>query len=269
MDVRRRCERRAGRPRGSRYRRCVLKADPSRQWRLLDLQAIDSRLDQITHAKATLPQTPAVEAARRELGALETDIVNARTAAGDVQRELTKSDQDVQLVRDRAARNQSRLDAGQGSAKDLQALQHELASLARRQAELEEVELEVMERSEALTARVTELEARRAELVARVADLEAERDAAVTKLDAEAEKVASGRANIVAGVGEELIALYEKIRASSGGLAAAELRHRRCGGCRLELGNVDLSRIRNAPEDEVVRCEECRRIMIRTGESGL
>lgn len=269
MDVRRRCERRAGRPRGSRNRRCVLKADPSRQWRLLDLQAIDTRLDQIRHAKATLPQTPAVEAARRELGALETDIVNVRTSAGDVQRELTKSDQDVQLVRDRAARNQQRLDAGQGSARDLQALQHELTSLARRQAELEEVELEVMERSETLAARVTDLEARRAELVTRVESLESERDAAVATLDAEAEKVAAGRADIVAGVGDDLVALYEKIRASSGGLAAAEIRHRRCGGCRLELGNVDLSRIRNAPEDEVVRCEECRRIMIRTGESGL
>ncbi|WP_425581112.1 zinc ribbon domain-containing protein [Terrabacter aerolatus] len=230
---------------------------------------MDTRLDQIRHAKATLPQTPAVEAARRELGALETDIVNARTAAGDVQRELTKSDQDVQLVRDRAARNQSRLDAGQGNAKDLQALQHELTSLAGRQSELEEVELEVMERSESLTARVAELESRHTELVARVEALESERDAALSTLDAEAEKVGSGRADIVAGVGEDLVALYEKIRASSGGMAAAELRHRRCGGCRLELGNVDLARIRNAPEDEVVRCEECRRIMIRTGESGL
>jgi len=269
VDVRRRCERRAGRPCGSPNRRCVLKADPSRQWRLLDLQAIDTRLDQIRHAKATLPQTPAVEAARRELGTLETQIVNARTAAGDVQRELVKADQDVQLVRDRAARNQSRLDAGQGSAKDLQALQHELASLARRQSELEELELVVMERAESLGARVDELEARRAELVERLEALENERDAALSTLDAEAVKVGSGRADIVAGVGEDLVALYEKIRASSGGLAAAEMRHRRCGGCRLELGNVDLDRIRKAPEDEVVRCEECRRIMIRTGESGL
>ncbi|WP_374969676.1 zinc ribbon domain-containing protein [Terrabacter sp. BE26] len=269
MDVRRRCQCRAASARGPPNRRCVLKADPSRQWRLLDLQAIDTRLDQIAHAKAKLPQTPAVEAARRELAALETQIVNARTAAGDVQREVAKSDQDVQLVRDRAARNQARLDAGQGSAKDLQALQHELTSLARRQAELEELELEVMERAETLTAKVAELEARRVELVDRAQGLETERDAALAKLDAEAATVAAGRADIVAGVGDDLAALYEKIRASSGGMAAAELRHRRCGGCRLELGNVDLDRIRKAPEDEVVRCEECRRIMIRTGESGL
>ena len=175
----------------------------------------------------------------------------------------------MQLVRDRAARNQSRLDAGQGSAKDLQALQHELGSLARRQSELEDLEIEVMERAESLTARVTELESRRAELVQRVETLESERDAALAELESEAVRVGSGRADIVAGIGEDLAALYEKIRAASGGLAAAELRHRRCGGCRLELGNVDLDRIRKAPQDEVVRCEECRRIMIRTGESGL
>ncbi|TQM62848.1 hypothetical protein FBY41_2890 [Humibacillus xanthopallidus] len=186
-----------------------------------------------------------------------------------MRREVAKSEQDVQLVRDRAARNQARLDAGQGSAKDLQALQHELASLARRQSELEDLELEVMERSEALDAKVVQLDADREELAARLATLESERDAALADLAAEETKVGSGRADIVAGIGAELAELYEKIRASSGGLAAAELKHRRCGGCRLELNNVDLSRIRSAAPDEVVRCEECRRIMIRTAESGL
>jgi len=210
-----------------------------------------------------------MEAARRELAALDTEIVNARTTAGDVRREVVKSEQDVQLVRDRAARNQARLDAGQGSAKDLQALQHELVSLARRQSELEDLELEVMERSETLDARVVQLDADREQLVARVAALESERDAALADFAAEETRVGSGRADIVAGIGAELAALYEKIRASSGGLAAAELKHRRCGGCRLELNNVDLSRIRSAAQDEVVRCEECRRIMIRTAESGL
>jgi predicted nucleic acid-binding Zn-ribbon protein len=236
---------------------------------LLDLQAIDTRLDQIAHARARLPQGPAVDAARSELSALDTEIVNVRTAADDVQRELVKSDQDVQLVRDRAARNQARLDAGQGTAKDLQALQHELTSLARRQAELEDVEIDVMERAESLSSRATELGARRSELAASLEQLEIERDKALAELDAEAVTVGSGRAHIVAGVGEDLFALYEKIRATSGGIAAAEIRQRRCGGCRLELNNVDLDRIRRAAEDEVVRCEECRRIMIRTGESGL
>jgi len=200
---------------------------------------------------------------------LDDDLVRARTAEADVQREVAKADSDVQLVRDRSARDQSRLMAGQGTAKDMQALQHEVDSLTRRQAELEDIELEVMERAEGLAAAVAELEGQRAELVARIDELTAARDRVLTELETEAATVARPRPDIVAGVGDELVALYEKIRASSGGIGAAALRQRRCEGCRLELNQVDINRIRAAADDEVLRCEECRRILVRTAESGL
>ncbi|MGZ4719245.1 zinc ribbon domain-containing protein [Oryzihumus sp.] len=246
-----------------------MKADTSRQWRLLDLQALDTRLDQIAHRKATLPELKELAALEVQTGALDSELVRARTAHGDVQREVAKAEADVQLVRDRAARDQARLDSGQGTAKDLQALQHEVASLARRQGELEDVELEVMERAEALEARVRELEAARAELTVKVDALEAARDKALADLDAEAVQVSANRANVVPGVGEDLVALYEKIRANSGGVGAAALHQRRCEGCRLELNQVDINRIAAAADDEVLRCEECRRILVRTSESGI
>ena len=195
--------------------------------------------------------------------------MRARTAHEDVQREVAKAEADVQLVRDRAARDRSRLDSGQGTAKDLQAIQHEVESLARRQNELEDIELEVMERAEALEARVRELEAARAGLAIRVDELSAARDKALAQLDSEVAQLQSSRANVVPGVGEDLIALYEKIRASSGGTGAAALRQRRCDGCRLELNQVDIDRIAAAADDEVLRCEECRRILVRTSESGI
>ncbi|GAA4722874.1 C4-type zinc ribbon domain-containing protein [Pedococcus ginsenosidimutans] len=195
--------------------------------------------------------------------------MRARTALGDIEREVSKAESDVQLVRERAARNRSRLDAGTGSAKDLQALQHELDSLGRRQAELEDVEIEIMERAEAAGAEVARLEAEHATLAT---DLEAARvaqDDALREYEAEAAKVAAPRADTVAGVGDDLVALYEKIRTQAGGLGAAALRQRRCGGCQLELNNVEMNRIKAAAEDEVLRCEECRRILVRTAESGL
>ena len=196
-------------------------------------------------------------------------MVRAQTELGDIQREVAKAEADVQLVRDRAARDQSRLDAGTGTAKDLQALQHELDSLARRQSELEDVEIEVMERAEDAESAATQLAAQRDVLAAEIAEVASARDEALKELDAEAVRVGAPRADIVAGVGEDLVALYEKIRASSGGLGAAPLRQRRCGGCQLELNNVDMSRIKSAPADELLRCEECRRILVRTAESGL
>ena len=95
------------------------------------------------------------------------------------------------------------------------------------------------------------------------------RDKAFAELDAEVEQITHSRADVVAGVGDELVGLYEKIRASSGGIGAAVLRQRRCEGCRLELNAVDINRFTAAAQDEVLRCEECRRILIRTSESGV
>jgi uncharacterized protein len=195
--------------------------------------------------------------------------VRSRTELGDVQREVAKAESDVQLVRDRAARDQARLDAGTGSAKDLQAIQHELTSLARRQSELEDIELEVMERAEAAESDVAELERGRGELTTRIEALEAARDEAFARLDAEAGEIGAPRTTVVDEVGADLVALYEKIRVANGGTGAAALRQRRCGGCQLELNPVEIQRIRSAPDDEVLRCEECRRILVRTAESGL
>jgi len=255
--------------RGRHHRRYDLLADTSRQWRLLDLQALDTRLDQIGHRRSTLPELAELKALDAQTSVLDDDLVRARTALGDVQREIVKAETDVQLVRERSSRDQARMEAGQGTAKDMQALQHEVDSLARRQSALEDIELEVMERAEGLAADVSRLEAARAELTIQVDELTTLRDKAFGELDAEVEQILRSRNDVVAGVGEDLVGLYDKIRASSGGIGAAALRQRRCEGCNLELNQVDINRITAAADDEVLRCEECRRILVRTSESGI
>ena len=246
-----------------------MNAESARQLRLLDLQAIDTRLDQIAHARSHLPQLAELADLLGKARLIDDQLVRSRTELDDVQREVAKAESDVQLVRDRAARDQARLDAGTGSAKDLQAISHELTSLARRQSELEDIELEVMERAEAAESDVAELERGRGELTERITALEAARDEALARLDGEAADIGAPRPTVVDEVGADLVILYEKIRAANGGTGAAALRQRRCGGCQLELNPVEIQRLRVAPEDEVLRCEECRRILVRTAESGL
>jgi hypothetical protein len=245
-----------------------VKADPARQSQLLDLQTIDTRLSQIDHARKTLPQHAEIADLEGKARLLDDQLVRSRTELGDVQRELAKADADVQQVRDRATRDQQRLDSGVGTAKDLTAIQHELESLGRRQSALEEVELEVMERAESIQNDVAELERGRAELTERLSALESARDDRLAELDADAANVVAPRARLVELVGEDLVTLYDKIRATSV-TGAAPLRQRRCGGCQLELNPVELGRIKAAPADEVLRCDECRRILVRTPESGL
>ena len=189
----------------NRTRRCHLKADASRQQTLLDLQALDTRLDQIAHAKDTLAVQRQLDQATARMDEHTVELVRARTALDDVQRELSKADSDVQLVRDRANRNQSSLDAGQGTAKDMQALQHELESLGRRQSELEDEELEVMERAEELASRAAVLEASRADLTGSLGELERARDAALGTLADEEQQVQERRGGIRAELPDDLL----------------------------------------------------------------
>jgi predicted nucleic acid-binding Zn-ribbon protein len=247
----------------------VVTAAAQDQWRLLDVQAHDTRLAQLAHKRRTLPELAELERLRQRRRVLADDLVAAGTVASDLGRELAKAEADVEQVRSRVARNNARLESGAGSAKDLQALQHELGSLGERQSVLEDAELEVMEKLEAAQTEVAGLEEKAAALDAEIAELERRRDQAVAGIDDEAGTEQGARADAAAGVPRELLALYERIRDANGGVGAARLYQRRCEGCRLELNPTDIGRIRSAGPDAVLRCEECGRILVRTPDSGL
>jgi uncharacterized protein len=173
-------------------------------------------------------------------------------------------------VRQRAARDQKRLDSGQvTNPKDLENLQSEIASLARRQGDLEDVVLEVMERHEAAAERAAELAQRVEAVQAKAEDAVARRDEALREIDEESGSVREERQTAAGSVPADLLKLYEKIREQQGGVGAARLFRRRCEGCQLELNITELNEVREAPEDAVLRCENCRRVLVRTPESGL
>ncbi|GAA2327728.1 zinc ribbon domain-containing protein [Dactylosporangium salmoneum] len=246
-----------------------MKADPEAQRRLLDLQAIDIALTQLAHKRKALPEHAELDKLARELSAKEDDRVRAQVAVDDLDRDIERLERDAEQVRARKDKDQSRLDAGTGPARELEALQHEIATLARRQSELEDAELELMEQRESAQATLDEvvaaLEARRTTR----AEAERRRDEALVAIAKDEEFRRSGRRPLAADLPADLVGLYDKIRESSGGIGAAMLRHGRCEGCRIELSGGDRARVKAAPTDEVVRCEECRRILVRTAESGL
>ena len=233
------------------------------QRRLLDLQALDTRLDQIAHQRAKHPTLERLTELDSQLADLTTTLVASRTAASDLRRELTKAETDVEQVRARAERDQSRLDSGAVGAKDAQALVSELESLAKRQADLEEVELDVMERLEAHETALAEVESAHEKLVAAKAEVEAERDAAFAELDRLRDAVAEDRAKTAVGIDEGLMAIYERLRARLGGVAVAALRHGRSEASGMPISPAELSRIKTLGADEIVYCEDTGRILVR------
>jgi uncharacterized protein len=242
---------------------------PRRQVRLLELADLDAELGRLDHRRRTLPENEAADRLEARDTALRDEIASLEAQERDLGREQAKAEGDVEQVRARVERDRARLDAGQvSSPRELENLQSEIASLARRQSDLEEIVLDVMERSEAAQSGRNSLAAERDQIAGERAGVLARRDAALGEIAEEAGKAQDRRAAVAAEEPADLMALYEKLRAQHG-VGAAALRGGRCQGCRLSLNTVDLNDIRAAAPDEVLRCEECRRILVRTSESGL
>lgn len=246
-----------------------MNAEHSAQLRLLEVQAADTAMAQLAHRRKSLPEL----AALADLAQRDTDLHNAliddETTLADIADEQRRLENEVDAVRTRAARNEQRMQAGGLPSKELESLQHELTTLARRQSSLEDDLLDVMERQEQADSEVTSLRGQRAVLSTERVALETVRDAAFAEIDVAATERASRRVELATGIPTDLMALYEKAREHGGGSGASMLRQRRCEGCHIELSGSELAAVRAAAPDAVVRCDNCRRILVRTAESGL
>lgn len=246
-----------------------MKADHFEQQKLLDLAAEDVALTQLAHRQRTLPEAVALQAAEETERTLSADVVRAETEVKDLGREVKRLESDVETVRAREDKDQRLLDSGSVAPKEMTNLQHELESLKRRQSDLEDQELELMERLEvaekALAAAQQGLEQAKADRE-RAEQL---RDDALADIADSTTKHEAARAEVAAGISAPLLTLYDRIRKQTGTSGAAPLRHRACQGCRIELYGNELAAVRNADPHEVLRCENCSRILVRTAESGL
>jgi predicted nucleic acid-binding Zn-ribbon protein len=248
----------------------TVKASPEAQLRLLELADLDAELGRLEHRRRSLPEHAELSELEQRDRELRDEIATVEAREGDLKREQAKADADVEQVRSRIARDRARLDAGQvNSPRELENLQSEIESLLRRQSDLEDAELDVMERLEAAQSRLKEAGAERAAAGTDLEAVTARRDVALAEISGLSSVAAERRAAVVAEEPADLIDLYERLRAQHGGVGAAALRRGQCQGCHLSLNTVDLNAIRAAAADDILRCEECRRILVRTDESGL
>jgi predicted nucleic acid-binding Zn-ribbon protein len=224
----------------------------------------------LAHRQQTLPDTARLAELGETRSALASRLAVQRTEVDDLTAEIDKAENDVALVRTRRVRDQQRLDTGAvTSAKDLEGLQREVVSLDRRIATLEDAELEVMERLEQAQAEQQRLDKELAGIDAEMATVAARRDAELRSIATEVAELTDERHRAAQLLPPDLLALYERVRAQHGGVGVGALRQHRCEACRLELNAADLRELAATAEDEVPRCPECDRLLVRTAESGL
>ncbi|UTT62450.1 zinc ribbon domain-containing protein [Microcella humidisoli] len=245
----------------------ALTASPDAQRILLDVQALDTTLQQLAHRERSLPERAVVDALTAEADVMREFVIQRRGELEDARIELGRVESDVAIVEARIARDGDRLQAS-SSVKDIAGLEHELESLRGRLGDLEEIELSVMEKVEALESELASATASLEAHQQQLADAEAARDAGLASIAAEVAAARSQRAAIVATVPDDLLALYEKQRERYG-VGASHLRARVSSASGVELTGSDLAVVRAAAPDAVLLCPDSNAILVRTDESGL
>ena len=235
----------------------------SDQRSILDIQKFDNQAATLANKAANLPELAEITSTTIKQNNVRDLRIAAETELSDVKRELARAEGDVEQIVTRIERDEKRLASGTGTPKELEQTQHELGTLGARRSELEEVELEIMMRVDGIKDRIATLSQEENELGMVLADLNIRKENALAAIATEREGIETDRKATTQSVSAEFLALYEKIRAGSNGIAAAALAGNQCKGCNLTLNTIELQRIAALAQDEVVRCEECRCILVR------
>lgn len=244
-----------------------LKASPDDQAILLDLQAIDTKLQQLAHRAKNLPELATIVSLTAEADVARLAGVTDSGALEDARIELKRIESDVDVVAARIKRNTERLESS-SSVKDIAALESELTSLRKRQSDLEDIELAVMERVEELEMAASRSSTTHDELLVQIAQAEAARDAGLEALRSESDHANANRATIIAKLPAELVSLYERQRERYG-TGASHLQHGASSASGVKFNENDMAAIRSAAPDDVVLCPDSNAILVRTAESGI
>jgi predicted nucleic acid-binding Zn-ribbon protein len=225
---------------------------------VLELQKIDSKVDEIKTLKGELPM---------EVKDLEDEIEGLKTRLSNVNAEIDSISSFVQQKNDNkkdALAQMKKLEKQQENVKnnrefeainkevEYQELEVQVADKHMRDAELElGGRIDVRTRTEAKINNLTEaLEAKKNELEKIIAETEKE-EAALTRESDKAKEHVDAR----------LLSAYERIRDSySNGLAVVPIVRDSCGGCYNVIPPQRQSEIRQ--RKKIIVCEHCGRILV-------
>ena len=244
-----------------------MKAEVIQQRSLLELADLDAEMSRIDHRASHLAEQQRLEESQADYRGANDRLAALRLALDDLDAQVAKFESEIEAVRDREDRDRRMLEAGAINAKQLGDLQHELETLERRQASLEDSLLEVMERREELQAQQSDALVTIDALESELAEAQRARDDALAVIQQSRHQHASRRDELTAGLDPDLVSLYERQR-SRGGAGAGRLQGRRCGACRIEIDRGELARISAAADDDVLRCPECGAILLRVKDGG-
>lgn len=240
-----------------------MQASTEQQGLILELQLLDNEIMQANTKLKSLPEIEQLLHIEKRVTAANDELSVVKGESDQIALELRRGEVDVETVTDRIKKDEARLSSGNATPKELEQLQHEVESLKKRQEALEEIELEIMIRNDAVIARKNTLTTDLTSLQTLKDEISGRLQSATDEINKVIAEKNTARSLVANKIEKALLDLYEKIRGNSGGVGAAALVGNKCNGCNLAINAVEMERIKSLAKDELLRCEECRRILVR------
>ena len=240
-----------------------MQASTEQQGLILELQLLDNEIMQANTKLKSLPEIEQLLHIEKRVTAANDELSVVKSESDQIALELRRGEVDVETVTDRIKKDEARLSSGNATPKELEQLQHEVETLKKRQESLEEIELEIMIRNDAVITRSNTLSTDLASLQTLKDEISGRLQSATDDINKVIGDKNTARNAVAGKIEKALLDLYEKIRGNGGGVGAAALVGNKCNGCNLAINAVEMERIKSLAKDELLRCEECRRILVR------
>ena len=237
-----------------------MKANLQDQQRLLELVQLDLDLVKNASDRAKLLAATEIQIASEKALALSDQLIDARNRVGDLELELKRSENDLELVENRIAKDNQLLSAT-SSSKDAQGIEHELNTLAKRKSELEDAELGIMDELDTVRADLGAAEAAKSAAEAELGALREALSSNTSALDSKRAELTSKRVALVGLIDPELAVAYQK--KADRAVAVGRLSGRECGACRISITATNLEEIVALPADEIAECPNCQAYLVR------
>lgn len=229
---------------------------------LLRLQEVDLQLMRIRKTLSAMPQQEklrAIALAKRKLATQLKQIIGQRK---DIEMELEDNESDHEHILQVTAEVRERVSERVQGYRQIQDLEAQLTSLAKRQEKLEFTHNDIKVR----LARAQKAEANARELGERLIAEEAAQKASYEKetadLQAQARILEQERASLVKDLRPEVIAAYDVAVKRFGGLAVESLSSNTPSTCRVKLQPAIYQKLQKGPR--ITECPYCHRMLVVT-----
>ena len=228
--------------------------------RILALQDVDLAIDRMRARQRTLESGEEAIAARARVDEIDRAIGELRLALGGVDRDAQRLENDADMIGRKADAEEKRLyDGSVANHKELESIQHEVASLRDRRRRVDDELLERMVEREDLETKISGGEAQLRDAQDRLSQIRGAAGTELADIEHGLVRRAAEREALLPEFDEELLRMYEELRRSKRGVGVAALVDGVCQGCHQKLSAAELARLK---AQDVKRCEYCNRILV-------